>query len=190
VSKLSLRQNIAGLVVIVLIVVIGCVLPFSLPPAKPKRLGQITDASRYSEIMTSIGDYPPIEHFPRQIPTHASLTRFYFHPRVFQGSGVLQLRVRLPNEDINELRQHYVERAKLTLEAKAVNDGIISEGEVPTTSFFTGDTEHGSFPDTYEIFVIDAMPLWEGDLVWNHGVSYGVAISDVLSEIVYWYEEW
>ena len=64
------------------------------------------------------------------------------------------------------------------------------EGGVPTTYFYTSGTDETSFPDDYEILVLNAEPGGTPDFQWNHGYSYGVAISLKESEIVYWTEYW
>ncbi len=61
---------------------------------------------------------------------------------------------------------------------------------VPTTSFFTSDSDDRSFPATYEILVLEAKPQGNPEFKWNHGYSYGVAIESSASEIIYWAEDW
>ena len=152
-------------------------------------IGEITDPSKYSGILDDAGDHPALAHFPASIPENSSLVRFHFHPRVFQGNSVLQLRIRLSEEELEALYAEFLEESKYVFPAEAGNDGFIADGEVRTTRFYTVD-DAMDFPGPFEIFVLDAIDLGGDDAHWNHGVSYGVAISRASSEIVYWYEEW
>ena len=59
--------------------------------------------------------------------------------------------------------------------------------------FYTGDYTPGTavplFPADYAIYVLeDTSGPPEYD--WNHPESYGVAINQVTSEVVYWMEDW
>jgi hypothetical protein len=152
--------------------------------------GEISDPSEYSRIMQEAGDVPALAHFPTAIPKDAELVRFHFHPSVFQGGTALQLRVRLPGSEVEAIRLEFIDKAKYIYSAQMENDGISQDEEVRTTGFYTGDDSSSEFPDAFEILVLNAEYLGSDDAPWNHGVSYGIAVSIADSEIVYWYEDW
>ncbi len=152
--------------------------------------GEISDPSEYSRIMQEAGDVPAVAHFPSVIPENAELVRFHFHPAVFQGGTALQLRVRLPGSEVEAVRSEYIGKAKYVLSAHMENGGSSQDEEVRTTGFYTADGSSSEFPETFEIIVLDAEYLGSDDAPWNHGVSYGIAVSLADSEIVYWYEDW
>jgi hypothetical protein len=150
----------------------------------------ITDISRYNEILEQMGDSDLTRHFPMSIPESAEAVKFEYIPKILQGGEHFQLRMRLPHSEINNLQEEYSSQAKFKFIGGNTNDHENSPGGVPTTFFYTSGTGDQSFPDDYEIFVLNAEPLATFDPKWNHGFSYGVAISQEKSEIVYWSEYW
>ena len=58
--------------------------------------------------------------------------------------------------------------------------------------FCTGDTEYREFPDSFEILVLGAEDLSTGELErrGNHGDSYGLAIDQSASDVVFWAGCW
>ena len=170
--------------------IVSCSSNDNSPALNRRFIGEVTDLSQYSDILSESGEHEQLNHFPSQVPPEAIFAKFHFHPRVFQGSTVLQLRLGLSSDAINDLWEKYSELAKYSCSADDVNDNVIFEGEVPTTSFLTSDSESYDFPSTYEILIIDAVPLGKANFEWNHGISYGVAIDVENLEILYWYEDW
>lgn len=150
---------------------------------------EITNVSRYSEIRNQ---WPPslVQHFPDTIPANATNVQLAYLPSFLQGGSHFQLRLKLPPDKINDLLVHFSATAKRRYEGGDTNDHINQSGGVPTTRFYTSGSSDHSFPATYEILVIDAQPQGNPEFKWNHGYSYGVAIDNSASEIVYWVEEW
>lgn len=157
-----------------------------------------TDISRYPEIREAdVPDDPLRAHFPRAIPSHAKNVKFYFVPGFAQGATLLQLRMQLPAEEIAALRTEFQPKAKRQYIPGGENnspktetspDGVVITYDYP---FYTGDFAAGDpvpkFPETYEIYVLeDTQGPPEYD--WNHSETYGVAINEATSEIIYWME--
>jgi len=150
----------------------------------------ITDISQYNEILEQMGDSELTRHFPLSIPESAEVVKFEYIPKFLQGGEHFQLRMKLPQSGISDLQEEYRSKAKFTFIGGQTNDHQNMPGGVPTTFFYTNDTKNDSFPDDYEILVLNAEPKATSDPIWNHGFSYGVAISQEKSEIVYWSEYW
>jgi hypothetical protein len=152
--------------------------------------GAVTDVAQYSETLAQLGDYVPSRHFPQTIPPDATEVRFYFLPSFLQGGTIMQLRLKLPVDQIDELYSQFGNAAIHTFVGGDTNIHANLPDGVPTTFFYTSDSDQPSFPVTYEIIVLGAEPYGKPDLIWNHGISYGVAIDKSSSVIVYWLEDW
>ncbi len=156
---------------------------------------EVTDVRRYGEILDSYWNSSRdlVSHFPRPIPAEASDVRFSFRPAFFQGAAHIQLRYSLPSEEIAELHACFAERKTRSFFGGDTNDHMNMKEGMPTSFFYTADTEDRKFPIDYEIMIFDEV-LKEEDrppgFYWNHGRSHGVAISRKRSEIVYWAESW
>ncbi len=150
----------------------------------------IEDVSRYAEIRGQMGGSVLVRHFPMTIPENATDARFSYLPKFMQGGGHLQLRLRLPQSEIRDVLIEYDPQAKYEYVGGDMGEHENQTNGVPTTHFYTSGTNEGSFPASYEILVFDAEPGGTPDFPWNHGYSYGVAISSENSEIVYWAEWW
>jgi hypothetical protein len=153
-------------------------------------IGQITDITRYTEIRKEMGDSELARHFPTSIPENAQNVKFEYTPGFLQGGETFQLRMKLPDDEIDNLYKEFRHESTHIFIGGETNDHANAPGGIPTTFFYTGDTEYQSFPDDYEIMVLNAKPEGTPKFQWNHGFSYGVAISQQKSEIVYWSEYW
>lgn len=149
-----------------------------------------TDLAEYYELSSEFGDSELTRHFPVPIPENATNIRYESLPQFMQGGGHLQLRFNLPPSEIEELLMEYRGQAQYTFIGGARGDHQTEAGGVPTTNFYTNETDSLSFPDDYEILVLDAEPGGQPGHEWNHGYSYGVIISLERSEIIYWVEYW
>ena len=43
-------------------------------------------------------------------------------------------------------------------------------------------------PEDFQVFVLDAKT--DSDPPWENGYSYGIAVNEKLSEVIYWVEDW
>ncbi len=150
----------------------------------------ITDVSQYDEIRQQMGDSELTQHFPSSIPENASDVKFEYLPKFLQGGAHIQLRLQLPQNEIADLLKEYRSKAKFNFVGGDRYEHSNEPSGVPTTYFHTSGIDDRSFPDTYEIFVLNAQPGGTPDFQWNHGYSYGVVISLEKSEIIYWAEYW
>jgi hypothetical protein len=149
----------------------------------------ITNTTRYGEIRNQIwSNKKQIKHFPHEIAEDATNVRLAYSPGLQQGS-YLQLRMKQRPEKIKKVLLKYREIAKHKYRGGNTNDHANLPNGVPTTFFYTSDAQE-SFPNTYEILVLNAENRGTPGFKWNHGDSYGVAIDISASEIVYWAEAW
>ena len=150
----------------------------------------VTDVKKYYEIHEEIGDSELISHFPLPIPENATSIKFDYLPKFLQGGSHIQLKFNLPQPEINELLIEYRANAKYIFIGGDRSDHLNEDGGVPTTYFYTSETDDTSFPNNYEILVLNAEPGGTSGFQWNHGYSYGVVISLEKTEIIYWAEYW
>jgi hypothetical protein len=151
----------------------------------------VTNPLRYQEIRNQIWpDVEPIKHFPAQIPTDAKAVRMAYSPGLMQGSSFLQIRFQQPPDKIQKLLSKYSKISQHQYQGGDTNDHSRQLNGVPTTFFYTSQSETQAFPNTYKILVLKAQNKGKPGFQWNHGNSYGVAIDSSASEIVYWAEEW
>ncbi|MFP4380547.1 MAG: hypothetical protein ACLFUS_08600 [Candidatus Sumerlaeia bacterium] len=152
----------------------------------------VTDPKKYEKVLEekwSPGDNL-VDHFPRPIPPEARNTKFSYLPGFLQGGTHIQLRIELPKSRIREIYQEASENAKQSHIGgdafSLVNSG--TDG-LASTHFYTSESHE--FPDDYRIFIYDAKPYkQEGEHIWNHGYSKGVAVSKERNEVIYWAESW
>ncbi|WP_392530590.1 hypothetical protein [Nostoc sp. C117] len=151
----------------------------------------ITDTTRYTEIRNQLwSNNNQLKHFPNQIPTDAKGVRIAYSPGFLQEGSFFQIRLKEPSEKIQKLLSQYRNHAKHKYRGGNTNDHINQPNGVPTTFFYTSDSHTETFPDSYEILVLDATDKGRPGFKWNHGDSYGVAINSSASEIIYWAEQW
>jgi hypothetical protein len=153
--------------------------------------GVITDTRRYGEIRHQLwSNSDRLKYFPNEIPPDATGVRIAYSPGFLQGSTFFQIRLKQPPEKIEKLLSQYRNHAKQKYRGGNTNEHINQPNGVPTTFFYTSDSPTETFPDTYEILVLDTTDKGRPGFKWNHGDSYGVAINSSKSEIIYWAEQW
>ncbi|MCJ8279171.1 MAG: hypothetical protein MJK14_04335 [Rivularia sp. ALOHA_DT_140] len=156
-----------------------------------KEIGVDIDKSNYQEIRNkNWSNQALIKHFPAIIPSFAKDARVIYYPGSPEYGRIFQLRMKLPEEQINQALFKYRDIAKYKYQGGDANYHMNQENGVHTTFLYSSDLEAESFPSTYEILVLNANNRGTSDFSWNHGDSYGVAINNTTSEIIYWAEEW
>ncbi len=151
----------------------------------------ITDTSHYQEIRTKLwANSNQIKHFPVDIPADAQSVNMAYSPGLMQGSSFFQIRLKEPSEKIQKLLSQYKSISQHEYIGGDTNDHANQPNGVPTTFFYTSNSQAESFPSTYKILVLNAENKGTPGFKWNHGDSYGVAIDSSASEIIYWVEKW
>lgn len=151
----------------------------------------ITDTSHYQKIREQIGNNNYlIKHFPSNLPADAGWVRIAYSSGTATGSSFLQIRLKQPTAKIQKSLLHYQQLAKYRYQGGNTNDHANLPNGVPTTFFYTSDAATESFPPSYQVLVLNAQDRGTGGFNWSHGDSYGVAIDNSASEIVYWFEKW
>lgn len=175
---------------VVRIVALGIAIVLGLAIAAVMMIGW--QFERSLEGSTKVSDYPRllkdwsqtglVDHFPRTIPTQATNVSMAELPGFMQGSGYLQLRMKLPPQEV---------------EAIAARTKVAAVRSCPSQcSRFIEDPEFWSIPDLAAgtklergfppDFVVYALET-DGD--WNHPTGKGIAVSVARSEVVYWAED-
>ena len=159
--------------------------------SKTKQLQPITDTSQYQEIRHhKWADLQQIQHFPSQIPPDAEVLQMAYSPGLTPGSSSLQIRLKEPQTKIKNLLKQYKKISQHQYQGGNTNNHSNQPNGVPTTFFYTSDSETETFPKSYEILVLKAEDQSQPGAKWNHGNSHGVAIDVASSEIIYWAEKW
>jgi hypothetical protein len=138
-----------------------------------------------------------VEHFPKAIPSDAQDLRFYFLPKILQGSGHLQLQMKLPPQEIRCLQAELRKTAK----HRYLPSGLDNSPKQATTPDGTGIafdyryyqgqphfTEWEVFPEYFEVYVLEdsRRNLTQSGML--RPIYYGIAIHPQASEVVYWLE--
>jgi hypothetical protein len=156
-----------------------------------KKIQLITDTSQYQEIRNhKWTDLQQIQHFPGQIPSDAQLLQMAYASGLTPGSSSLQVRLKQPPAKIKNLLTQYKKISQHQYRGGNTNNHSNQANGVPTTFFYTSDSETETFPSSYEILVLKAEDKSKPGTKWNHGNSHGVAIDVASSEIIYWAEKW
>ncbi|WP_017651619.1 hypothetical protein [Fortiea contorta] len=150
----------------------------------------INAVSEYHQIRENLraNNYPR-KHFPSQIPADAEDVNLAYSPSTAMGNSFLQVKWKQSPEKLKNLHLQYRKIAKHKYKGGNTNDHANLSDGVPTTFFYTNNAA-ASFPSDYEILVLDAQDRGSSGFKWSHGESYGVAINDSATEIVYWWEKW
>ncbi|MHC4498716.1 MAG: DUF4190 domain-containing protein [Planctomycetota bacterium] len=172
---------IGGIVSSILPLVCGVLLALTMFPK------EITKVSKYSKIRHAPWHKPElVAHFPEKLPDDAKDVSLSAFPGFLQGGAWFQVKMSLPQDRIDQLFHEFDLKKIKSFQGGGWSDHANSEGGVPTTFFRTGESDYGDFPDDFTIMVLGAKD--EG--AWNHGSTYGVAISKLRNEIVYWADDW
>lgn len=119
-------------------------------------------------------DFPAqmVSHFPEQIPESATKVRFWYFPGALQGSTMMQLRYKLPNQEFTAALEELLERPSLSLK----------EGEAGTSyprGMFRNERNTGRdmLPADFRVLTLSSS---------SDGEQSGIAISEDRHEIIYW----
>jgi hypothetical protein len=126
-----------------------------------------------------------ISHFPAKIPVKMANVHFFHLQRFLQGAMILQLRYGLPADEIKLLLEKSLARAKQVQDGQYKSYNTMGPNGIPSTYLCVGPEE--DWPEDFKVIVLDAED-YTGN--WNHGFSYGVAISTKRNEVVYWATDW
>lgn len=151
-----------------------------------------TDLRRYPAILRDLAypDGPVLAHLPATVPSSATSVRFYYQPPFLQGGTRLQLRMVLPADEVSAALQAAKPAAKEVQNGGSDFDALNDhKGLLPSALFRDAtNTTFASLPEDFHVFILDAKTTSQP--TWNHGYSYGIAINEQLSEVIYWLEDW
>lgn len=134
-------------------------------------------------------------HFPEGIPESARHVRLSACPGFLQGGAHFQVAYCLSADEINLLLTGFRSRGKAIYQGGSGFDHYNKDNEngLPIAEYLTSSIPHDrSFPQDFTVIVLGARAYsyHNGTPNWNHGHSYGVAISLLRSRVVYWAEDW
>ena len=146
-----------------------------------------TRTSAYRAIITERWyDAATISHFPHPLPEGTKLDALYYRRKLLQGSNRLEVRMTTTKEHIEHERNQYAEG----------NPDVWNGDKVPVHQFLwrrfhtidhtvtvSGTNTIGLLPEGYQVIQVQRQH-------GNRGVESAIAISDELSEIIYWTEVW
>ena len=156
----------------------------------------IRNLRKYSSILNNKWNNDLVHHFPKKIPNDAEDVKFFYRAGFMQGGAVIQLSYTTTPEEINKLYDHFSKKKTRSFFGGNSNNHMNQENGMPTTFFYTADTEYHKFPKDYEIMIFDWIPSEKEKKrrnlkrSFNHGKSHGAAISKKRNIIVYWAESW
>lgn len=175
---------------------IECFDAVEFPMNNPAEYERIMSAYRY--IPKSSPDI-----FPAKIPPEAKNVSLHANPPLLQGGESVQLSFDAPSDVIQTYKNQCVGKAQYILkiaEAKKweyhylipsqliVTDEINPKRSVFMQHFVLGHIsyleERKQIPNDYTIYILDSK------LHWNHGMSYGAAISPEDDHIIFFFEQW
>jgi len=146
-----------------------------------------TDPGCYESVLERY-HYPKTEwisHFPAKIPENAMNVYFHHLQGFLQGAMILQVRYTLPPEEVNSLLERSIGKAIQIRNGQYESFNTLGPNEIPSTYLYVGPEE--DWPEDFKVMVLDAEDYTSN---WNHGFSYGVAISTERNEVVYWATDW
>lgn len=153
----------------------------------------ITEPQQYSKTIRTLepGWKDAIAHFPKNIPNEAKRVKFlYEEPNVrFGGPFILELRMRLPVQEIKHLQTTFEALAERQYVPDGDNNSPVTattaSGQEFTYSYFFHTGPSGeTFSKERAIYVLSddrSQPEAVG-----YKTRYGVAIHEATSEIIYW----
>lgn len=141
-----------------------------------------TDIKQYKITMKNYG-YPHNEflsHFPESIPDHALNIHFYEEPKFMQNRSSIFLLFDTTVDDVLYYKSIYSDKA-INLHAENKSNYCLPE-------VFQEAIGYNILPDDFEIYVLGSNPSELGD--WNHGYSYGIAVSEKRRQILFYRQIW
>lgn len=152
------------------------------------------DVGEYGKIMFLYNQpkNKSLAHFPKELPKTASEIRFFEQPQFLQGGSSIFLRYKTSVEELNLLSQKYSKTAKVVLKSGEYDwDSYKNNGQnkdISLPGVFDEAIGYSELPGDFDIIVIDSKPYQTNN--WNHGYTYGLAISKQKQEVLFWSEEW
>jgi hypothetical protein len=194
---LKVRKILATIFQVVLPVSIlamgGCL--YLLNREFDEALKPVTDAAQYEKILAKFEDSLTVKHFPLGIPGDAKNVRLYYLPGFLQGATMLELRMKLPPEQIKIIEAKFLTQAKRKYIPGSKNNSPKEENS-PTGmkveyiyKSHIGSLNGENFPSNYKLLVLEdtrGAPKYN----WKHSTVYGVAIDPSTPEVIYWLEQW
>lgn len=157
---------------------------------------EATDVAEYGAILKQWSASGLVDQFPASIPAQARNVRFSASPGFLQGGAHVQLRLRLPAGEIQEIEARLRPVAKVVRAGSATIEQFDKELKVhsgdpslPPTVFYTSERTR-IFPAYYRLYVLQARTGGGKGFEWNHGATAGTAVSSTVGEVVYWAESW
>ena len=97
---------------------------------------------------------------------------------------------KLPQSELDYVLERYRPIAKQVENgAGEIIEAVDKQGHLPATHFRNEEnTDFGPLAQDFLVLILDAEPYKPED--WNHGHTYGVAVSTQRREVIFWAEYW
>ena len=140
-----------------------------------------SDINKYSQALRMHGSP---EHFPKYIPKDAKNVYFFDRLQFLQAGSEIHLRYKTTKEICLKKLEEFSKQAIF------INSGgfdqIAYNMCVPDIS--DKSAGYGALSNDFKIIVLQGNPYKPYD--WNHGCSYGIAVSLEKEELAYWADYW
>lgn len=144
----------------------------------------VTDTHDYQHLLTLYG-YPhrsDMAHFPSEIPAGANDVILEDIPGFVQGASHFSLMYKTDSNEINGIYARYGSGANSVLKNN------VTSYDLGVTGILHEEIERDAVISDFDFFILDSQPSQPGD--WNHGYTYGIAVSRQRLEVIYWSEAW
>lgn len=189
----KLKGTITTIITAVLVAMFPIIMFFQLVSLTVDYTSQdFTSISQYQRVLKVLNHKrnERVQHFPNEIPQVATNAELNYKPRFLQGGELLYLKYDADTEHINQLEIKYKEIAQWTGPTAFLEQGQYLG--INNTSFDL--IGFNTLPEYFTIYVIDSKPykhsVPDKPENWNHGYTYGLAISKETNTVIYFYENW
>ena len=145
----------------------------------------VTDIDKFERVLRlkNHGENMRISHFPKEIPVNTQNIEFFYSPAFLQGGEHMFLKYEISSQYIEQLAEEYSSIAQWS--GPSDNLTIQNYGIDDRSFYFIG---YDQLPEGFTVYVLDSEPYKTGD--WNHGYSYGLAVSTSQGIVIYFSLTW
>lgn len=150
---------------------------------------EVTDIHKYDKVLSMYGypDNKSMAHFPSNVPSNAENIRFYERPQFLQGGSSVFLLYKTSEQELTSYYNKYKGKVQIELE-NCSQPSYSYDNDYWIPEVWKEAIGYDSIPDDFKVMIIDSKPYYPKN--WNHGYSYGLALSNQRKEIFFWSEDW
>lgn len=148
----------------------------------------VHNPNQYQKIMRLYDrNHESLAFFPKEIPQNVKNVRFYEIPQFLQGGSKILLMYQTSDAEIQRYEKQFSEKAKCIYQGEKQISG---DPNADVWKFCVCEDEIGvhGLSNDFKCYILDSKSTKPYD--WNHGYTYGVAISEEKSQILFYREVW